>query len=126
MTSLPNSCPCGGADYHRCCEPLHDGAREAATAVELMRGRYSAYAKGRFDYVYRTWHPRTRPRSIDADHLTWHQLAITDSVAGGPDEDFGTVEFTASYRDGGRSGNLHERSRFMRRAGRWCYLDAEG
>lgn len=101
--------------------------------MELMRGRYSAYAKQRFDYVYRTWHPRTRPPSIDAEHLTWHQLAITDSVAGGAGEDFGTVEFTASYTDGGACGDdggacgdLHERSRFVRRAGRWFYLDAEG
>lgn len=94
--------------------------------MELMRGRYSAYAKQRFEYVYRTWHPRTRPPSIDAEHLTWHQLVITDSVAGGESEDFGTVEFIASYSDGGACGDLHERSRFVRRAGRWFYLDAEG
>ena len=28
-----------------------------------MRSRYSAYAVGDTDYVWRTWHPRTRPRA---------------------------------------------------------------
>ena len=26
-----------------------------------MRARYSAYAVGDLDYVWRTWHPRARP-----------------------------------------------------------------
>lgn len=91
-----------------------------------MRARYSAYAKRHFDYVFRTWHPRTRPRVVDAGSMSWHGLKIIDRVAGGEADDFGTVEFIASYREGGHGGAMRERSRFVRRAGRWFYLDGEG
>ena len=61
MTSdiVGQPCPCGnGAVYQVCCGPLHNGEREAVTAEELMRSRYSAYAKGLSDYVFRTWRTR--------------------------------------------------------------------
>lgn len=66
-------CPYGSArPYAACCEPLHNGVRDAATAEALMRSRYSAYAKGLADYLFRTWHPRTRPPrvTVDAD-MVW-------------------------------------------------------
>ncbi|HEX8865525.1 MAG TPA: SEC-C metal-binding domain-containing protein, partial [Lentzea sp.] len=38
-------CPCGtGQSYVDCCGALHSGARTAATAEQLMRSRYSAFA----------------------------------------------------------------------------------
>lgn len=119
-------CPCGGASYAACCEPLHDGARDADTAEQLMRSRYSAYAVGNPNYVFRTWHPRTRPASVDDSTLVWSGLCIVDVLGGGPDDDSGVVEFVAAYDDGGRRGELRERSRFERRRGRWVYVDAEG
>lgn len=119
------SCPCGGESYATCCEPLHDGAVTARTAVELMRSRYSAYATGRTSYVFRTWHPRTRPASVDATSLVWVGLTVREVVGGCPDDETGTVEFEASYRDQGTPGVLRERSRFVRHRGRWVYLDAE-
>ena len=62
------ACPCGSGDlYAACCGPLHDGVRQAETPEQLMRSRYSAYAKGRGDYVFRTWHPRTRPAEVHPD-----------------------------------------------------------
>ncbi|MCU1437526.1 MAG: motif domain protein, partial [Naasia sp.] len=65
-------CPCGsGQPYAECCEPLHLGAA-AATAEALMRSRYSAFALGLPDYVRSTWHPSTRPGSLDLDDdSTW-------------------------------------------------------
>jgi len=90
-----------------------------------MRSRYSAYACRDADYLFRTWHPRTRPVDVTVDPgITWTGLEVTDTVAGGPDDDRGEVEFTAWFECAGRPGNLHERSRFERRAGRWFYLDA--
>ena len=35
-----------GSAYETCCGPLHVGARQAETPEELMRSRYSAYARG--------------------------------------------------------------------------------
>lgn len=90
-----------------------------------MRSRYSAFAHGDADYLFRTWHPRTRPSDVTIDPgITWIGLDVIDTVAGGPEDDRGEVEFTARFESGGRAGSLRERSRFERRAGRWFYLDA--
>ncbi|OBB97415.1 YchJ family protein [Mycobacterium sp. 852002-40037_SCH5390672] len=119
-------CPCGSdKGFRTCCGPLHDGELQARTAAELMRSRYSAFAYGDVDYLFRTWHPRTRPADVTVDPgIIWTGLDVSDIVAGGPDDDLGEVEFTARFESAGRPGSLHERSRFQRRAGRWFYLDA--
>ena len=90
-----------------------------------MRSRYAAYVYRDADYLFRTWHPRTRPLDVTVDPgITWTGLEVLDAVAGGPDDDRGEVEFTARFESAGRAGSMHERSRFERRAGRWFYLDA--
>ena len=90
-----------------------------------MRSRYSAYAVGRLDHVFRTWHPRTRPSEIQpVPGLIWTGLSIRSIEAGQPGDDQGFVEFVASYRTAAGPGTQQERSRFARRAGRWFYLDA--
>lgn len=118
----PVECPCGsGAAYDACCGPLHRGARQADTAVELMRSRYSAFVLGELDHLFRTWHPRTRPPRLVEEGLdstrTWTGLDVL-----GHGEDW--VEFDAHYTVGGVPGVQHERSRFERRAGRWVYVEA--
>ncbi|WP_178362338.1 YchJ family metal-binding protein [Mycolicibacterium hippocampi] len=119
-------CPCGSGDpFGRCCLPLHTGDREAQTAEQLMRSRYTAFATGDVDYLWRTWHPRTRPDRVDDAGLIWTGLHIIDCVAGGPGDQTGEVEFRARYLDSQRTGTLHERSRFAVRARRWFYLDGE-
>ena len=49
-------CPCGGGAYRSCCGPLHRGDQRAKTAEQLMRSRYSAFARGEIDYLLAT-HP---------------------------------------------------------------------
>ncbi len=117
---LQRTCPCGsGATYDACCGRLHRGAAEAETAEQLMRARYAAYAVGEVDYVFRTWHPRTRPGDVELDPtLTWTGLRVL-----GAGEDW--VEFVASYEHHGFAGELRERSRFERRAGCWAYVDGD-
>ena len=91
-----------------------------------MRSRYAAYALGHLDHVFRTWHPRTRPDEVTpSPGLTWTGLEVLATVAGGPDDDTGEVEFRAHYRTPSGDGALHERSRFGRRAGRWVYVDGD-
>jgi SEC-C motif domain protein len=122
---LATACPCGsGERYDACCGRLHRRAADASTAEELMRSRYSAYAVGDLDHVFRTWHPRTRPETIDPDPaLTWTGLTIVGVVAGGLDDETGEVEFEATYDRSGTPGRRKERSRFERRRGRWVYVD---
>ncbi len=119
MTLRP-ACPCGSEQaYDACCGRLHRGAAQAATAEELMRSRYAAYAVGDTDYVWRTWHPRTRPSVVEPDPGTrWTGLSI---LSAGEDR----VEFVARYRTPSGPGELREHSRFARRAGRWLYLDGD-
>lgn len=122
-----DACPCGTGDqYQRCCLPLHVGERQAETALELMRSRYSAYAAEAFDYVWATWHPRTRPAEpASGNSPQWIGLEIIDVVDGRPGDETGEVEFRAYFRENQRTGTLHERSRFAVRARRWFYLDGE-
>jgi SEC-C motif-containing protein len=97
-----------------------------------MRSRFSAFAlrstNPRLDaYLLSTWHPSTRPATLELDDGTvWRKLQIVDTVDGDPDDETGVVEFRASYRGAdGTTGVLHERSRFARVGGRWVYLDGD-
>ncbi len=119
-------CPCGsGATYGGCCGPLHAG-RAAASAEALMRSRFSAFALRLPAYLLDTWHPGARPPSVNLDEaIQWRRLQIVDTVAGGPDDETGTVEFRASYRSAEGAGMLHERSRFARVDGAWRYVDGD-
>jgi SEC-C motif domain protein len=121
-------CPCGsGRSYADCCGPLHDGTARAGTAVALMRSRFSAFARGRADYLLTSWHPSTRPARLDLDHaISWRRLQIVDTEAGGADDTVGVVEFRAQYEQDGKRHILHERSRFRRgRDGSWQYIDGD-
>lgn len=101
--------------------------REPETARELMRSRFEAFKRADAEWLLRTWHPTTRPASLDlAQNPRWRGLQIIDVVAGGVADPAGVVEFRATYLDeAGGIGVLHERSRFVRESGRWYYLDGE-
>lgn len=116
-------CPCGsGERYDACCGPIVRNERWADTAEELMRSRYTAYVLDDVDHLFRSWHPATRPDDLASlAQVEWSGLEILEVVDGGPADDDGVVEFRASHR----GGEVHERSRFVRRAGRWVYLDGE-
>ncbi len=90
-----------------------------------MRSRYSAFVLGLGDYLWRTWHPRTRPERVALDDTVWIGLEILDVVDGSERDQDGIVEFVAHHRHGGRRGRMRERSRFERRGRRWMYVDGE-
>ena len=90
-----------------------------------MRSRYSAFVLGLDDYLWRTWHPRTRPERVALDHTEWIRLEILDVVDGTERDQAGIVEFVAHYRHGRRNVRMRERSRFERRGRRWMYVDGE-
>lgn len=123
----PLLCPCGEGDYATCCQPYHQGKAWPETPVRLMRARYSAFATDQRDFLFKTWHPRTRPPQVGVNNVEWtglEILATRGAALDGDGSDAG-VEFRASFQINGERLVLHERSRFTRRAGRWFYLDGD-
>ncbi|MCK6400676.1 MAG: SEC-C domain-containing protein [Sphaerotilus natans subsp. sulfidivorans] len=119
-------CPCGsGRTLQACCGRYHAGelAGQAPDAEALMRSRYSAFVLDRLDYLLASWHPDTRPASIEPNEpgLRWLGLEVKRHQR--QDADHATVEFVARSKLGGRAHRLHEISRFERIDGRWYYLD---
>ena len=119
-------CPCSsGNTFDACCGPVLAGA-PAPTAERLMRSRYTAFVVEDDEHLLRTWHPTTRPQTIDFEpDLEWRRLLVLDHEAGGPFDRDGVVEFEAFWRQGAERGSLRERSRFVREDRHWYYLDGD-
>ncbi len=119
-------CPCGtGREVEACCGRFVRGGEKPATAEELMRSRYAAYALGEVPYVLATQDvPDVDPDATArwARESEWKGLAILDTRAGGPGDAEGEVEFEARFRFDGEDRVHRERSRFRRRDGAWVYV----
>ena len=126
-------CPCGRLDgkgkalsYENCCGRYieHWDAQPAPDAQSLMRSRYTAFVHENAAYLQDTWHSSQRPESLEFDAATkWLGLEIKSAPP--VEKDSAQVEFVARYRVGGKAVRLHERSRFVREAGRWYYVDGD-
>lgn len=91
-----------------------------------MRSRFSAYAAHNADYLLATWDTNTRPQHVEfskEEDLAWERLDILSKKKGQIKDHRGIVEFKAHYKTDGQSYALHEISRFVKRNGRWYYLD---
>ena len=126
----PNApCPCGSKNkYKKCCQPYHKGAK-AKTALLLMRSRYSAYAVGNSSYIIKTTH-QNNPDFTD-NIKAWQEsienfsqatdflgLEILEFVDGGKEA---FVTFRASLS----SGDMVEKSRFLKEGDEWLYERGE-
>jgi SEC-C motif domain protein len=129
LRALPRAdgepCWCdSGRTVGRCCGPVLCRAATAVTAEALMRSRYSAYVIGDADYLLATWHPDTRPGTLDLeDQRRWLGLTVKAVERGSEADVDGLVEFVARFKVDGRGHRLHERSRFVREQGLWFYRD---
>ena len=91
-----------------------------------MRSRFTAFTLEDSGHLLRSWHPSTRPQSLEFDpDLSWRRLVVIDTVAGGPFDHEGVVEFEAFWSAGAGRGSLRERSRFVREERHWYYVDGE-
>ena len=128
--SESNACPCcSGESYAACCEPVIKGQRAARTAAELMRSRYSAYAKGEIDWILESQSPDGR-RFVNLEATrewsrksTWKGLEIREVTQGGEADDDGYVEFKAHYHLAGEDIAHHEIAQFRREDGKWYFVD---
>ena len=128
---MNEACPCGRAGakgrplaFAQCCgRYLADFEHcPAPDAEALMRSRYSAFVFEDAAYLLATWHSSTRPPEVAFEPGTkWLGLEVREHRA--IDDAHAEVEFVARMRHAGRASRLHERSRFLREAGRWYYVD---
>ena len=125
-------CHCGsGEPFETCCGPILSGAQPAATAEALMRARFSAYAEHRIDFLGDSLHPDHRhdwDRAATerwAKNSEWLDLEIRAKEAGDVNDEEGTVEFVAVFKEKGLLKRHHEISRFARHQGRWHYVEGD-
>lgn len=119
-------CPCNpSATFSECCSQLIKGERNAVSAEELMRSRYSAYAVGAIDYLLQTTYPANRKyysrRSVRqwAEANQWKRLDIHSVTRN-------TVTFTAHYiSKAGTRGMHREHSTFCYENDQWYFLEGE-
>lgn len=91
-----------------------------------MRSRYSAFVLERAPYLLVTWHASRRPATLAFDiGVKWLGLEVRQFAQ--IDALHAEVEFVARQKPLGKAAvRLHERSRFVREAGRWYYVEACG
>ena len=128
-TSPNTSCPCGSKQkYKKCCQVYHKGANPK-TALLLMKSRYSAYAVGDANYIVKTTHENNADFSSEVK--VWKQsidsftkttdflgLEILEFIEGA-EESFVTFKALLS------SGEMIEKSRFLKVDKRWLYERGE-
>ena len=122
------TCPCGSGLYCECCQPLHLGQVKAQTAAQLMRSRYSAFAKQQIDYLMQT---TALGQQLALDRVAisdwskanqWLKLEIVqakEKLA----KNHAQVEFKAHYHDGKQLRIHHEVSHFVKYDNAWYFLD---
>ena len=120
------NCPCcSGKPYENCCEPFHLAKENPENPEQLMRSRYTAFAKVLTDYLVETTHFSTQ-KLHDAKNIEdwaksnkWLKLEI---VFAKDDK----VRFRAFYQD--QKGDIYEHdelSTFKQENGKWFYVDGE-
>jgi len=125
-------CPCGSKkQYENCCLPIINGKEIAKTAEQLMRSRYSAYAKNEIDHIHKSYHP-DKQKGFDrkankgmATKYIWTGLEIKDTVDGGVDDTTGVVEYIAYFKYKNTTQFMHEWSNFQKIDDHWYYVDGE-
>ena len=126
-----NSCPCGsGVSYIKCCQPFIKGKKNAETAEQLMRARYSAYVIAEMDFIFESTHPDHR-KGYDhegtrswAENSDWLGLQILGTNKGGETDKVGEVEFIARFKENHTTlREHHENGQFKKEDGKWYFTE---
>ena len=126
LSAVPNECLCNSRlPFFECCGPSLSMNLPAATCLQLMRSRFSAFRQRNSRYLLRTWHKSTRPPvgELESHWNQWVSLRIDDTTKGRVNDSHGTVSFTAFYLDGEYLRSFAEVSRFVKVDGQWFYVD---
>ena len=141
-------CPCGsGLGYMSCCGKIHKNADDYASATpeQVVRARYSAYAKREVDFIVGSTHPLNKSFRADIeqmkedirtncyDNFELRECKIlSEEFEGGGDDQIAKVKFVATMTqvDSREKTAFMETSTFQRggkhiRQGAWLYRDGE-
>lgn len=136
MKAKNPECPCGsGKKYSDCCRPFHRG-EEPKDAPTLMRSRFSAFALGETEYLWRTLHPEhpDRVRGRDAlvaelrsgrQVLRYVRLRVLDHDEA-PGGETARVLFHVEMYARGKECSFAELSTFLRTEEGWRYRSGVG
>jgi SEC-C motif-containing protein len=127
-------CPCDcNTHYEQCCAQFHQGRQQPKTALELMKSRYSAYAKAQAVYIINTTH-KTHQEYLD-DVNVWFEhinefIEITqfrglNIIDYQEFENEAYVIFQALLTQHGVNSSFTERSHFVKENGIWYYQSGE-
>ena len=141
-------CPCGsGLEYMKCCGIIHKNADAFANATpeQIVRARYSAYAKREIDFIVGSVHPLNDKFQADIDQMK-HDIEINcydnfelkqcsileETFEGEGEQMVAKVKFVATMTqvDSREKTAFMETSTFVRagkhiRQGAWLYRDGE-
>ena len=119
------NCPCtNDKTYQECCKTIIDATKEASTPEELMRSRYSAFAKSENKYlIFSTLKKNHHKNDLQElqtlnNNVVWLKLEIIDAYEN-------IVEFKAYYKENNEIKILHEKSSFEKEDGLWKYASGE-
>lgn len=120
-------CPCGNKEeYALCCGKFIDHTNLPSTPEELMRSRYTAYTKGRIDYIEATQKDKAAEAFNPEETRRWAKRAkwLDLSILKAPphSNQQGFVEFLARYSSSNKVHQIHERSEFQCVDGHWYYV----
>ncbi|GIZ10583.1 preprotein translocase SecA [Flavobacterium sp. UMI-01] len=112
--------------FKECCAPFLLGVKQPASATELMRSRYVAFATQQIDYLIATTHFSTRQFHHKDEVLEWAvsnkwlRLEVLEAT-------MNTVTFKAFYENiaSGQKQVHHELSTFKNENGIWFYVDGQ-
>ena len=123
-------CPCGSNQtYHVCCELFINGKAVPTLPEQLMRSRYTAYSQANIPYIMATMRAQAlanaNPQQLQtwAERVVWLGLEVLEAAK--PKSKEGFVTFQARFREpeSDQIQQIYERSRFLKKQGRWFYVD---
>ena len=124
------TCPCGSEKaFEECCGIYISGSKTPETAEALMRARYTAYVKTEIDFLRDTIAPDQQDEFNIQDAEDWSKnsewlgLEILETADGGPDDETGTVEFVARFKQDKKEVRHHELAAFEKIDGKWAFMD---
>ena len=123
---LTKPCPCGtNKALLRCCYPILIDHKQASTALELMRSRYTAYSLKLTKHIKRTMRGinNSSSQSIKefAHNNEFLSLTIIKTENGLNEDSTGIVKFEATLKSNNKISILHGKSFFEKIHNKWFY-----